>query len=178
MFTTVNEIVYGTPAAVPVAPSKLVVMSLRTTPFSFSTSGPLEPSPGYGPPVSSGITEHDVTVAVDAAVVVVAPAAVDVVDDDAPFVVAVALLESLPPEHPATASPRPPRSTSAPRRDTGFVRTSSWFPSGSVMPPGCARPRSPNLRAVQEPREKRRRASERPRAGVPARKERANSGRL
>src|SRR2546423_13714562 len=143
MFTTVNWIVYGTPSAVPLEPSKLVRMSLRTTPLSLSTSGPLEPSPGYGPPVSSGITEHVVT-AVVPVVVVVTPEVVDVVDDDVPFVVAVALVESFPPEHPATARPSPPRSTSAPRRDTGFVRRSGWSLSGSVMrtgwPPRLHRP--------------------------------------
>jgi len=31
-------------------------MSLRTTPLSVSALGPLEPSPGYGPAVSSGIS--------------------------------------------------------------------------------------------------------------------------
>jgi hypothetical protein len=35
---------------------KLLVMSLRTTPLSASTSTPLEPSPGKGPAVSSGIS--------------------------------------------------------------------------------------------------------------------------
>ena len=34
----------------------LFVMSLRTTPLSASTFGPLEPSPGNGPAVSSGIS--------------------------------------------------------------------------------------------------------------------------
>ena len=38
--------VRGTPSALPVAPPKLLVMSLRTTPLSASTSGPFEPSPG------------------------------------------------------------------------------------------------------------------------------------
>ena len=38
--------VVGTPLAVPDASPKLVVMSLRTTPLSVSTFGPLEPSPG------------------------------------------------------------------------------------------------------------------------------------
>ena len=46
----------ATPSATPEAPAKLVVMSLRTTPVSVSTFGPLEPSPGYGPAVSSGIS--------------------------------------------------------------------------------------------------------------------------
>jgi hypothetical protein len=68
--------------------------------------------------------------------VVVAPADVDV-DELAPFVVAVAPFESLPPEHPATASPSPPSSANAPRRDTGRVRSSISFRSASVMPTGC-----------------------------------------
>src|SRR5215207_2626797 len=117
MSTTVNDIVYGTPSTVPLMPSKLEVMSLRTTPFSASTSGPFEPSPGNGPPVSSGNAEHEVTVdAAEPAVVVVAALVVGVVDDDAPSVVAAARFESFPPEHPATANPRPPRSAKAPRR--------------------------------------------------------------
>ncbi len=36
----------GTPSATPDASPKLLVMSLRTTPLSVSTFGPLEPSPG------------------------------------------------------------------------------------------------------------------------------------
>ena len=61
----------GTPVAVPLASPKLVRMSLRTIPLSVSTFGPFVPSPGNGPPVSSGIA-------------VVAPAAPLVVDDDPP----------------------------------------------------------------------------------------------
>ena len=48
--------VIGTPSATPLASPKLLVMSERTTPDSASTLGPLEPSPGYGPAVSSGIS--------------------------------------------------------------------------------------------------------------------------
>ena len=48
--------VSGTPVAVPENSPKLERMSLRTTPLSVSTSGPLEPSPGNGPAVSSGMT--------------------------------------------------------------------------------------------------------------------------
>src|ERR1700754_2617798 len=48
--------VIGTPSAFPVAPPKLERMSLRTIPLLVSTFGPLEPSPGYGPAVSSGIS--------------------------------------------------------------------------------------------------------------------------
>jgi hypothetical protein len=46
----------ATPSAVPLAPPKLDRMSPRTMPLSSSVSGPLEPSPGYGPAVSSGIS--------------------------------------------------------------------------------------------------------------------------
>ena len=46
----------GTPSALPVASPKLLVMSVRTTPLSASAFGPFEPSPGYGPAVSSGIS--------------------------------------------------------------------------------------------------------------------------
>jgi hypothetical protein len=41
----------------------------RTTPFSLSTSGPLVPSPGNGPAVSSGISELQSPVALVAAAV-------------------------------------------------------------------------------------------------------------
>jgi hypothetical protein len=54
MSVNINSIVNGTPSAVPVDPM-LERMSLRTMSASMSTFGPLEPSPGYGPAVSSGI---------------------------------------------------------------------------------------------------------------------------
>ena len=118
-------------------PSKLVVMSLRTTPLSPSASGPFEPSPGNGTAGLLGmIVQSVIGAAVDPAVVVVAPDVVEV-DDDAPFVVAVASVPSLPPEHPATASPRPPSSARAPRRETGLVRRSVGSVGSSVMPTGC-----------------------------------------
>src|SRR5262245_36448941 len=47
--------VSGTPSALPDKPAKLERMSLRTTPLAPSTLGPFDPSPGYGPCVSSGI---------------------------------------------------------------------------------------------------------------------------
>src|SRR4051812_32489898 len=59
----------GTPSAFPLAEPKLLVMSVRTTPDTVSTSGPLDPSPGNGPAVSSGIVSQlaaDATAAVDA----------------------------------------------------------------------------------------------------------------
>ncbi|MEU4693476.1 hypothetical protein [Actinoplanes sp. NPDC023714] len=49
----------GTPSAVVDESPKLDRMSLRTIPLSSSTSGPFEPSPGYGPAVSSGISPDD-----------------------------------------------------------------------------------------------------------------------
>ena len=52
---TVSSIVSGTPSATVVELPKLARMSLRTTPLSVSTLTPLEPSPGNGPAVSSGI---------------------------------------------------------------------------------------------------------------------------
>src|SRR5215813_13638240 len=51
---TVSRTVSGTPSAVVVELPKLDRMSVRTIPDSSSTSGPFEPSPGYGPAVSSG----------------------------------------------------------------------------------------------------------------------------
>jgi hypothetical protein len=50
----VREIASGTPSAVPDADPKLEVMSFLTIPLSVSTLGPLEPSAGKGPAVSSG----------------------------------------------------------------------------------------------------------------------------
>ena len=51
---TVSATVSGTPSATVVDDPKLARMSLRTIPESSSTSTPFDPSPGYGPPVSSG----------------------------------------------------------------------------------------------------------------------------
>ena len=50
----VMVMVSGMPSALVVLEPKLEVMSLRTMPLSVSTFAPLEPSPGYGPAVSSG----------------------------------------------------------------------------------------------------------------------------
>ena len=62
----------GIPAAVPERSPKLERMSWRTTPLSTRTLGPLEPSPGNGPPVSWGTasTGSPPPVVVDAAPVV------------------------------------------------------------------------------------------------------------
>jgi hypothetical protein len=54
--STLRVIVSGTPEATPEAVPKLLVISLRTMPLSVSTFTPFEPSPGYGPAVSSGIS--------------------------------------------------------------------------------------------------------------------------
>src|SRR2546429_5818309 len=48
-------IVSGMPSATVVDDPKLDRMSWRTIPLWLRTSGPFEPSPGYGPAVSSGI---------------------------------------------------------------------------------------------------------------------------
>ncbi len=53
-----SRMVRGTPSATVVDEPKLEVMSARTIPLSESTSGPLEPSPGNGPAVSSGMTSQ------------------------------------------------------------------------------------------------------------------------
>src|SRR4051794_18826052 len=76
MSVTVSVMVSGTPWATPLAPPKLERMSLRTIPLWDRALGPLDPSPGYGPAVSSGMTAQLAAVAavvvevVDGAVVV------------------------------------------------------------------------------------------------------------
>jgi hypothetical protein len=54
--TTVSSTFSGTPVATPDAEPNDLVMSLRTMPDWVRTLGPFEPSPGYGPPVSCGIS--------------------------------------------------------------------------------------------------------------------------
>src|SRR4051812_10141591 len=96
----------GTPSAVPENEPKLDRMSWRTTPLWVSTSGPFDPSPGYGPAVSSGVSVRDA--------VSVTPA----VDDD----VAPALEDV--PEWQAVArptTPAPPRRRRAWRRSSGCM---------------------------------------------------------
>ena len=66
--TTVSSTVSGTPSATPLASPKLERMSLRTMPLSVSTLTPFEPSPGYGPAVSSGMVVPQATVAAEAVV--------------------------------------------------------------------------------------------------------------
>src|SRR5574343_300638 len=120
--TACSLIVSGTPAAVPVMPLKLLRISLRTTPSWVSTfTTPLllllVPSPGYGPPVSSGITLQEplVGVVLVPGVVVVVPVVVlvDVVPVD---VLAVLVSELLPPPHPASGSAATPAPASSQRR--------------------------------------------------------------
>src|SRR5262245_28078287 len=57
-FTRVNVMVSGTPVATELGSPRVVLMSLRTMPESASAFGPFEPSPGYGPAVSSGMLEQ------------------------------------------------------------------------------------------------------------------------
>ena len=96
---TVRVTVVGTPVATVVDEPKLDVMSLRTMPLSARTFGPLEPSPGYGPAVSSLIGSQVAADPVSAAAAVSATAAlvadVALVDveslvDDVPVVSPVA----------------------------------------------------------------------------------------
>ncbi|MEU7789878.1 hypothetical protein [Amycolatopsis sp. NPDC049159] len=76
-------------------------MSARTTPLCSSTSGPLEPSPGYGPAVSSGISPVDAVVVVEAAEVVAG--------EEVPQAVSA-----------APAAPRPWSTTSSRGRGSGW----------------------------------------------------------
>jgi hypothetical protein len=71
---TVSAIVSGTPCATVADEPKLERMSLRTMPESSSTFTPFEPSPGYGPPVSSGtsVTGADAAAVAEAEAVGVA----------------------------------------------------------------------------------------------------------
>ena len=85
MSSTVRLSVIGTPGARVVLVPKLVVISERSTPLCSRMSGPLLPSPGYGPLVSSGISVSPPE-----------PVAVGLVEDAVPAV------------QPATASPNAP----------------------------------------------------------------------
>ena len=105
--------VSGTPAAVVVDEPKLDRMSLRTMPESSSTLTPLDPSAGYGPPVSSGTS-----VRVPSALVVDEPLEVlevplEAVDEEEPVTVdPVPVLQAA----SAASAPTPPRRPSARRR--------------------------------------------------------------
>ena len=83
----VRVTVVGTPVAMVVDVPKLDVMSLRTMPLSVRTSGPFDPSPGYGPAVSSLIGVHDAVATVSAAAVLALVEATIAVD---PLVTVVA----------------------------------------------------------------------------------------
>ncbi|MCC8246628.1 hypothetical protein [Saccharothrix luteola] len=65
----------GTSSAVREPVPKLVRMSLRTMPEMVTTFGALEPSPGYGPAVSCGITSpHSADAEADVGVMVLSVA--------------------------------------------------------------------------------------------------------
>ena len=100
------------PSAVPLAEPKLDRMSLRTIPDSVSTFGPFEPSPGYGPDVSSGISSQ--LAAVSAALGVVGEAA-PVSSDPVP-VEPVAGVSSSEAHPTSVASPTPANRVNARRR--------------------------------------------------------------
>jgi hypothetical protein len=136
--------VSGTPSATPDALPKLDRMSLRTMPLSVSMFGPLDPSPGYGPAVSSGIVSQEADASTDAAELCDAagePVGEVVADGDAD-----ALAEVLPPPGTQAASanmpapmPALPISFSSCRRPTTVSRSnvrpwskmsSSGFASG------------------------------------------------
>jgi hypothetical protein len=103
-----SSTVNGTPSATPVAEPMLERRSLRTMSASVSTLGPLEPSPGNGPAVSSGIGSQLVTAADG---VELSVAAVESTPDVAAVVPALAA--ALPQAARATA---PPASASSRRR--------------------------------------------------------------
>src|SRR6187551_1202173 len=111
--TTASSTVNGTPLATVVDDPKLDVMSLRTMPLSVSTFGPLEPSPGNGPAVSSGISMHSAA-AVES--VVVEPD--DVVGVDPSVVVdpAAGVVPSCTEQPTSAVAPTPASSVSARRR--------------------------------------------------------------
>jgi hypothetical protein len=134
--------VIGTPFATVVDVPKLERISLRATPLALRTLAPFEPSPGYGPAVSVGMTSQ--TADVDAEEAVVAAAATDVAVVSAlalaaPAVVAVdPVLVALEEAHPT----RPTRATvpinlRALRRSISVERSKakprSWSCSSSVI---------------------------------------------
>jgi hypothetical protein len=92
----VRVTVVGTPAATVVEVPKLDVMSLRTMPLSVSTFGPFDPSPGYGPAVSSLIGVHVAADAVSADAVVASVTDAMVVVDSEVTVVAPVVAAVLP----------------------------------------------------------------------------------
>ena len=109
--TSLRVTVSGTPGAVVLEPTMLDRMSERTMPDSVSALAMpllllLEPSPGYGPAVSDGITEQlDVVDVVVVPVVAVAPVVVVAV---VPVLVVVVEVLVVVPED----SPPPPQPSS------------------------------------------------------------------
>ena len=138
--------VRGTPSAVVVvALPKVERLSERTMPESSRTSTPFDPSPGYGPLVSSGTTVRspdepeddgpdDEPVDPEPEAVVVPP-----LDVDEPVV----------PAHPATRAPVPraPNRPGADRRDTSVWRSYTRpRSSSSITRPRLSTQRSGVLR--------------------------------
>jgi hypothetical protein len=123
--------VSGTPTAIADADPKLVVMSLRTMPVSVSTLTPLEPSPGYGPAVSSGISVPvDVTVS-DSAPVEPPPEVPDGLGESAASDWSVLPIPQL---ARAAARPAPPNNVSVRLRlsiGRSWERPLSWSCSSS-----------------------------------------------
>src|SRR6476619_3489441 len=95
-------------------------MSSRTMPLWVSTFGPFEPSPGYGPAVSSGISAVGV------------PVLLDLTEVEVVVVVVVADVEVVDPLQAATsaASPPPPRTARARRRLSSFMSTAHHLSAG------------------------------------------------
>ena len=141
--------VSGTPSAtVPV--SMLVVRSERSMPDASSTSGPLEPSPGYGPAVS-------VTISVRVADGEALAADEEAVGDEEPALAEVELEEdeapSWTPHAARTRAPAPaPKMPSALRRETS-VPTSKAAPWSSTSSAGRwkARPSKVGVTAGASP---------------------------
>ena len=114
----------GTPSAVADPDPIEVRMSLRTTPLSVSTSGPLVPSPGYGPAVSSGMTSQATSAVPAVAAALAAAEALAVGAPVAPVAPHAA--------RPRLSAPRP-RPASTVRRATSVSRSnaSPWSQGGS-----------------------------------------------
>ena len=117
MSRTVSLTVSGTPAAVVVDEPKLDRMSDRTIPESSRTLTPLDPSPGYGPAVSSSTSvrvpaasEEALEVPLEVLEVLEVP--LDVVDEEPVAVDPVPVLQAA----SAARAPTPPRTPSARRR--------------------------------------------------------------
>src|SRR6478752_7833317 len=105
-------------------------MSCRTTPEASRTFGPLEPSPGYGPAVSSGIsTPHSAMARVNGGVAVAADEPVAAAEAVA---VAEEVADDVEPVFPAgvqaasaAAAPPAPRNSPRDRRLIRVVRSNS-----------------------------------------------------